>query len=43
MLRLAMGQLKTFIITLVFFGQSCSGADEQFEKIVKSPEKFHDQ
>jgi hypothetical protein len=35
--------IKTLIIVFGILGQSCSRTDEQFEKLLKSPEKYHRQ
>ena len=37
-----MGRLKKILIGLILLGQGCS-ADEKFEEVLKSPDKFHDQ
>lgn len=36
-----MRTIKTLIFGLCFLGQSCSGTDKQFEKVLRSPDKYH--
>jgi hypothetical protein len=38
-----MKTIRTLIIVFGILGQSCSRTDEQFEKLLKSPEKYHRQ
>ena len=38
-----MRTIKTLILAFGFLGQSCSGTDAQFEKLLKSPDEYHGQ